>query len=347
MTIAFELITGSIADTFGRKISIVISLVADSIIIFLIALSNSFWQIFILLGLWGISTTLASGADQAWAVDTLIYDRKKHLLDSYFSKSRSFYNAGFVCAGLLSTLFLSFTNNTFLWYVRAGLTFVLAIIILIFGREKFVKRKQVIMESVQTTIKKIKFAVKFVKKNPVIYKLTWITFFANLAGFFAESSAIQDFKFQVGIPLNFWGIIEIIPALLGIVIALYSIKLMKKFKNKKYYFALLLFAVLVIYVLALFVTNPFLAALLAILIIFTDDLYIPAEEKWYNSLIPSSHRASIISYKSMFENAALILGIGISGYVVDLIGGQNTIGIGALVIIPSILIFLSMREEKK
>ena len=34
MQVIFELITGSIADTFGRKKSVVISLVLDSIIIF-------------------------------------------------------------------------------------------------------------------------------------------------------------------------------------------------------------------------------------------------------------------------------------------------------------------------
>ena len=67
--------------------------------------------------LWGVSATLASGADSAWAIDSS-KKKREHLLDSYYAKGKSFFNAGMIVAGILSTSILLFSTNQTLWFVR-------------------------------------------------------------------------------------------------------------------------------------------------------------------------------------------------------------------------------------
>jgi len=69
LALLFEIPTGAIADLYGRKFSVMLSLFLEAIVILLIYLSNNFYYILFIMSLWGIVETLASGSDEAWVVD--------------------------------------------------------------------------------------------------------------------------------------------------------------------------------------------------------------------------------------------------------------------------------------
>jgi len=339
-----ELITGSIADTFGRKKSVVIGLFIDSAIILGIAVTNSFWLLVVLFSLWGISTTLASGADSAWAIDSLIQKKRDDLLDSYYSRGRSFFNAGMTVAGLLSTSILSFSGNQTLWFLRVFLTLIMAIVLGLFAKEKFVRKDQI--SSMDVTLLNAKKSLKIFKKSLVLKKIGFILFFTCLATYIAESVAIQDFKLQAGIPLEWWGILFVIVSITGIFTPQLGMKIANKFKNLSDYLTWSYSLMAIVYALAIVSLNIHFVIILTILFIVIYDFYLPAEEKLYNQHTPSAQRASINSIKSMIQNAGVMLGMLIAGFLTDYLGGAKTIALSSVVLIPGIILMFRIKKKK-
>ena len=336
-----ELVTGSIADTFGRKKSVVISLFIDSAIILGVAVTNSFWPLVILFSLWGISTTLASGADSAWAIDSLIQKKREHLLDSYYTKGRSFFNAGMILAGVLSAAVLSFYGNQTLWFLRVFLTVTIAVVLGLFASEKFVRKDQI--ASINVTLTNAKKALKIFKKSVVLKSLGFASFFTFVAAYTAESVAVQDFKLQAGISLEWWGVLFIIATTIGLFTPHIGMKIANKFKKTKNYLALSFLFLGVIYLLAISSLNIFFVAILTILFTISSDFYIPVEEKLYNKHTPSSQRASVNSVKSMIERAGVLLGMLVAGFLTDQVGGAVTIAIASFFVIPAIIMVLRIK----
>jgi DHA3 family tetracycline resistance protein-like MFS transporter len=73
----FEVPTGVIADTFGRKASIVVGLVGTGAAFLLLAIADSFAVAMLSQALWGIFATFQSGADVAWLTDEIGEERAR------------------------------------------------------------------------------------------------------------------------------------------------------------------------------------------------------------------------------------------------------------------------------
>ena len=342
--VASELITGSIADTYGRKGSVLLSLSIDAIVIALIAVTNSFWPLVVLFAIWGVSATLASGADLAWAIDSFI-ERDESLLDAYYAKSRSFYNAGMIVAGILSSAVLMFYSNEVLWYVRAALTFVLALILLIYAKEAFIKKTSV--ASLSLTLDTARDAVRVFRERSMIRVLAMASFFLFFASFVAESVAVQDLKVQAGIPLEWWGLLLLIATFLGLFTPHLGLTLSKRFAQAKHYLIACYVILIGLYGLAITSMNMVFIAVLTVLYTVINDFYEPVEEKLYNEHTPSAQRASVNSLKSMIENLGLLLGMLLAGVLVDSWGGAATVSFAAIFILPAIVLLVLVRGSSR
>src|SRR5215213_1747178 len=58
-----EMPTGAVADRWGRKMSLLLGALGFAASVFLFGLATSFWWVLGLYVFWGVSMTLASGAD--------------------------------------------------------------------------------------------------------------------------------------------------------------------------------------------------------------------------------------------------------------------------------------------
>jgi DHA3 family tetracycline resistance protein-like MFS transporter len=65
----FEVPTGVVADTFGRRTSIIVGLVGTGVAFTILGIANSFAVAVVSQVLWGIAATFQSGADVAWLTD--------------------------------------------------------------------------------------------------------------------------------------------------------------------------------------------------------------------------------------------------------------------------------------
>ena len=71
----FEVPTGAFADTYGRRLSLVVSFLVQGTAIVIVGLVPSFWAIAAAWALWGFGYTFQSGTWEAWLADEIGVDR--------------------------------------------------------------------------------------------------------------------------------------------------------------------------------------------------------------------------------------------------------------------------------
>jgi DHA3 family tetracycline resistance protein-like MFS transporter len=65
----FEVPTGVVADTYGRRLSLIIGFIGMGAAVVLVGASSTAWVVIALWGAWGLSYTFTSGAFEAWLAD--------------------------------------------------------------------------------------------------------------------------------------------------------------------------------------------------------------------------------------------------------------------------------------
>src|SRR5215475_167229 len=92
----FEIPTGVVADTYSRRLSLVIGYLGTGAAWVAVGLVSAPWLIIALWGFWGFAYTFTSGAEQAWITDEVGVDR----VGGIFLRAARFGQAGAV-VGLL------------------------------------------------------------------------------------------------------------------------------------------------------------------------------------------------------------------------------------------------------
>ncbi len=67
----FEMPTGVVADTYSRRLSLIVGYLGIGVAWMLVGVFSSAWAIIALWAVWGISYTFTSGAYQAWITDEI------------------------------------------------------------------------------------------------------------------------------------------------------------------------------------------------------------------------------------------------------------------------------------
>ena len=71
----FEIPTGVLADTYSRRLSLIVGYVGMGVTWMLVGVVSAPWLIIGLWGLWGLSYTFTSGAEEAWIADEVGADK--------------------------------------------------------------------------------------------------------------------------------------------------------------------------------------------------------------------------------------------------------------------------------
>jgi DHA3 family tetracycline resistance protein-like MFS transporter len=93
----FEIPTGVVADTYSRRLSLVIGYLGTGAAWVAVGLVSAPWLIVALWGFWGFAYTFTSGAEQAWITDEVGVDR----VGGIFLRAARFGQAGAVVGLLL------------------------------------------------------------------------------------------------------------------------------------------------------------------------------------------------------------------------------------------------------
>lgn len=358
----FEIPTGALADIFGRKKTVLAAYLLFGLLPLTVPFINSFFWLVALNVAWGFATTLASGAQEALVIDFLNHKNKKNLIEEFYAKSSSFLALGGILAGLLlSGLLLIFpTENkyailghTFLgidivWLVQGiGMLFV-SLIILFFISEVHFKRKKeknMIKEFIKS-FKVSKEGFKYAVRHPV---LIYLMVASAIAVFVSQLwfTSYQPFLVLNHLEIKTFGFLYTIVAGVGVFIPLLAKHLAGKFKSKKNYFALMALAELLWFSAVFFFVGPVLAFVFYLVSVNIFRFISPIYSPYFQKHVPSEMRATVTSVDSMFSSAAATISLLITGVLIDSFGPRTTVFISAFIYIPTIILFLRIKDDNK
>lgn len=340
----FELPTGAIADLYGRKTSVMISWILGAIFLLLILVSNNFYYLLLIFFLFGVSTTLASGAYEAWPVDLLRNKKKKQLIKEYFIKKTIFYDLAFIFSGVIGAVIVATFGLGSILYASAFALLISSFFVW-FGEEEYKPKRFSFRNSFKETYSQTKKSIKYGYKHHTLFYLLIISFIISLS--FSISSAItwtpllKSFDIPDSFIGYFWTLINI-AAIAGVL----SYKFfLKNYEARR---TLITVAFLVFLCgLAIFVSNSFLIVLIFLLIWnFLGDIDYPVFRTYFHKNIPSKIRATTGSLESLIMSVGGIIAMPLTGLLVDTIGPKSTMFIAALLSLPIIFLYLKIKDNK-
>lgn len=126
---AFEIPTGAIADRFGRKISIVLSILLWASVMFATAFATKFWMFIMIESVRALAQAFYSGSLEALTYDSLVKDKRENLYNRVISTIQAFeWTALFISSVIGGLLFLFWYRAPYL--IQGGLYIVALILAL-------------------------------------------------------------------------------------------------------------------------------------------------------------------------------------------------------------------------
>lgn len=315
LPVFFEVPTGIFADTFGRKISVLIGYFGELLVVAGIILNNNYTILFILFMLWGIVIAFSSGADDAWAIELIPEDNKENIIDIYYSVSASCYSIGMIFAGVLSTIGIALYGQASIWVIDLV---VLALIVLIFI---FIKENYSKNSTDKTSIKEfcdtIKEGFNVLRTNKNVQNILFGEMFASISVVGIGNVVEQKYLIQSGFAEQYWGITISVVSFIAVIIPAIAIQVAKKFSHQKKYLMTVMFLQWLLFFLASLIFNPIFAVIFILLFNSLEEAFNPINIAFFQKEIPSSIRATIGSLRSMSNSLSATFGIFSAGFIVE------------------------------
>jgi len=341
----FEIPTGAIADIFGRKLSTILGY-------FLTGLSMLFVMFFtnyyILLGLFfvrGAVETLRSGAEEAWIVDLLKHKKRKNLIHDFYQKNHSFISLGAVLAGIVGAFFVKQFGLGIIWPITAG-SLILTSFIFIFGKEHFIKRKQKTYQAIKEVYLHSKKSVKYSLIHPVMFLLLLTGMITVFVSVVAGDITWYPFLQNLGFKEYWFGYLASAGCLFGIFIPYITKKLCRKVGGYKKYLTFFLILESILLISVFFLNKMFFAIAIYLLFLAVPDFYSPVRCTFFQHFLSSKIRATISSFRNMLFSISALIAAPLAGFVADKIGPQKTIALAGILLIPAIILYLKIPNNK-
>lgn len=342
-SLIFEVPTSAIADIYGRRASVLLGWTLEGIIVISIFFTTNYIFILGLMMLLGISQTLVSGAYEAWSVDLLKSKGMKKFIPNYFSKIRSLYNMGFAASGLIGAAVVMHFGLSYIWPIT-GISFFVSVIFLYFAEEKFRKQKVDIEKPIKRVWKQVKISARYSYRHSVLFYLLAISFIFGIIGSFQGFVSWTPVLESYGFPEYAFGYLWFFMGLFGIGAPYLSKKYMKT-KKERTLLIVVAFSIVIFGVLLLFANSLLLITILFFFAFFMYDFEDPIWKTYFHKYTPSKTRATIGSLQNMIYSLAGILFLPITGYLVETIGGVNTLFASSMLMIPVIILYLCIDDK--
>ena len=342
----FEVPTGVVADTYSRKLSLIIGFLGMGTTWLLVGVVAAPWAILVLWAVCGISYTFTSGAYQAWITDEVGVERVPHV---FLRGARLAYAGAFF--GLVLSVLLG-TQSLRAAVVAGGalqIACAVACIFLMpetgFRRRPAAERAGALRELRTTALN----GGRFVRARPVLLLLLAIAFFVGAASETYDRLKEAHFIRSIGLPTI--GHLDAVVWFGGVVAAsmlfgFFAVgMLQRRFERKGVgRITRLLFVFTAVQAGAVFVFAVTGTAAVAIGALLTASLgrqlVGPLWDIWVNQQITdSSVRATVNSITGQADAVGQTAGGPVLGVVGNLFGTGVAIAGGALLLTPALALF--------
>ena len=348
--VIFEVPTGIVADTWGRRTSYLLgatTLLLSTLLYLLMWRTHApLWGWAVSSILLGFGFTFFSGTTEAWLVDALAFVGAKETLESVLAKGQVVGGAAML-GGSVAGGFIAQTTNLGVPYlirsVMLGLTLLAALLWMkdlgfIPGRRRGIATevRRIIHDSLDSGW-----------RNPPVRWLMLASLFAGGVGMFAFY-AMQPYLLQLyGNPQAFGiaGLAAAIVAGTQMLAGLLATHFRLLFRRRTH--ALIVTSLLGTGSLAgLGLTSNFaLALLLLVTWGFAFSLAMPIRQAYINGIIPSQQRATVLSFDNVMASASGVVAQPALGRVADLGGYAQAYVVGAFIQLTALPFLYMARRE--
>lgn len=319
--VLLEVPTGIAADKWGRKYLLVISALLGCCEFLILVFATKFWHFAAAVFLAGIDRSASSGAENALLYDSLLLLGKEKSFEKYLGRLNAFDFLSAIIAALCGSFLAGrFGFETNYWISLAATLVALGITLLL--KEPAVKSDV----DEPTEIKRyVAASVQFFKKNPDVCLVVLSGMVAGAAMNFIDEFW-QLYMNRMDIPVVYFGVISASIMLLRLPGSMLAYALKSRFSSS----ALLagVTAVLTAGFVYVSVVKDLTGLAAIFLICLTSGIVEPLAAGYLHHRIDSSMRATIDSFQSLGENAAVILaglGFGYFSSRFDIFGGYGFI----------------------
>ncbi len=305
----FEVPTGALADKVSRKVSLCLGAVFYALGLFIYIVGSSFIAFAIGEIVFSLGTAMKSGANTALLYDNLKHENEQERFQEVLGKGRMYM---FIMQGLgsiLGAFAYTVDPNLPLW-ISIAFMGVTVLIVLGFDEYEYVSKDDDISETYYEQIKdSALYVIRHRKiRAVIIYAMAFFIFFR--AGFWYY----QPYMEAVSLPVSTFGLFFFLFNMVAAITSKYSDRIIKKTKS----FTLMFVALLVLVSFALLGSVTLWIGVFAMLLQqVSRGLYMPVINKYVNKHIPSSRRATILSFISLATGLAAGLTLPLVGWIKD------------------------------
>lgn len=348
--VLFEVPTGVVADTFGRRISYLLGsatlFVATLLYLWLWRVHGPFWEWAVVSMLLGLGFTFFSGATEAWLVDGLHFAKYKGTLESAFAKGQIAGGIAMLTGTLAGGAIAQATSLGVPYVLRAvmlGLTFLVAFLSM--RDVGFAPRKRGSMGKEMRKILKSSLDHGF--RNAPVRWLMLAGFFAGGVGIYAFY-AMQPYLLELYGKSGSYAIAGLAAAIVAgtQIIGGYIVPHVARVFVRRTTF-LLVGSIIGTTALALIgLASSFWVALLLLAVwalVFAAT--IPVRQAFINGLIPSEQRATVLSTDNVLSSAGGVVVQPALGKVADAWSYSTSYIAGAAIALLAVPFILLARRE--
>jgi MFS family permease len=306
--VLFEVPTGIIADTRGRRTSYLlgtITLMASTLLYLMMwQMSAPFWGWALASVLLGLGFTFFSGATEAWLVDALHATNFKGKLESVFAKGQIVTGIAMLSGSVAGGFVAQATNLGIPYIIRAAILGITAVVALIFMKDMGFtpERSKKPLDDVRKVFKN---SIKYGFHNPSVKWIMLAAPFAGGVGIYAFYAA-QPYFLELYGNEQAYGIAGLTAAIVAgaQIVGGLTVRYMVRIFGKRT---------------SILITNVVVGGVLLALVGSVSNFWVvvalmtiwallfaattPVRQAYLNGLIPSKQRATVLSFDALMSSA--------------------------------------------
>ncbi len=351
--VIFEVPTGIVADTYGRRLSYLLGAltlaISTGLYLYMWQIQGPFWGWALSSILLGLGYTFFSGATEAWLVDALKATNFKGHLEGVFAKGQIVGGAAMLTGAIAGGVIAQVTNLGVPYILRSAvllINFATAFVLMQDLGFTPKKTKQPFLEMKKIFTRSIDHGLR----NPPVRYIMLTAPFATGVSFYIFY-ALQPFLLELYGDKEAYAIAGIIAALTGlsqIAGGIAASRIRRLFSKRTSALILGTFLTGIILILVAFANNFWLVIGLIFLWGLFFAALMPIRQTYLNGLIPSEQRATVLSFDTLLGSSGGVVIQPVLGKTADVYGYPMSYGISSIFQLAALpFIYLARRQNPK
>ena len=306
-TLVLEVPSGVVADILGKKNTLLIARSLYVIELAVLAFANGFWPFLFAKVISGVGTSLSSGTTQALMYDSLKRLKREDDFKQTYGTLRMIRNV------MMSVVFFIgawlFSIDVKLPAKLSIIGAVLCVVFTLFITEPYHSKKKL---KLSTSWKHLLQGLAYFKDHGYV---KYITFYAMSIAVVMNIAITLSSKYyeEIGYPIVLIGLLASIASLVTAFTSKKAHQIERFFGEKRTLQIIQWSALLAIFLMSLMI--PYWGFAFILIIAAAAGLFFIVVDQYVNQHIPTSHRATMLSIKNLFEQLSVALLFPIVGYV--------------------------------